>query len=57
MISWTTVEGEGTYMEAPNGEPEPPPWNKATPLTWGGQKNPIPGDTGVTHADIDYGLA
>lgn len=23
----------------------------------GGQKNPIPGDTGVTHADIDYGLA
>ena len=23
----------------------------------GGQKNPIPGDAGVTHADIDYGLA
>ena len=23
----------------------------------GGQKNPILGDTGVTHADIDYGLA
>ena len=41
-------------MKEPNGEPEPPLWNKATN---GGQKNPIPGDAGVTHADIDYGLA
>ena len=57
MIPWATVEGEWTLHEGTQWCAGTTSMEQGNNPNMGGQKNTIPGDTGVTHADVDYGLA